>query len=158
MKTIVPFNLVKSDNGALSNNPTPGVLTIQADGTYVFNFRWWGSVSGGTTIVADAFFTPKAYVRLYRVTVSGGVPVLSGSPVDEILVFDRAQTDVGGTTFRRNTFITSLFGVDMKKGDSYAITITPFDNSGITWQMGQSLAATQYLSIIYFPSVAIYNV
>lgn len=158
VNTIVPFNLIKDDNGALSNNPTPGVLTIQADGTYVFNFRWWGSVNGGTTVVSDAFFTPKAYVRLYKVTVSGGVPVISGSPVDEILVFDRVRTDVGTETFRRNTFITSLFGIDLKKGDSYVITITPTDTSGITWQMGQSLSTTQYPNIIYFPSVAVYNV
>lgn len=158
VNTVVPFNLVKEDNGTLSSNPTPGVLTIQADGTYVFNFRWWGSINGGTTVVSDAFFTPKAYVRLYRITVSGGAPVISGNPVDEILVFDRVRTDVGTGTFRRSTFITSLYGIDLKKGDLYAITVTPADNSGITWQMGQSLAAAQYPNIIYFPSVAVYNI
>lgn len=158
VNTIVPFNLIKDDNGTLANNSTPGVLTIQADGTYVFNFRWWGSVSGGSVIVAQSFFTPKAYVRLYKVTVSGGIPAISGSPIDEILVFDRVRTDVGTGTFRRNTFITSLYGANLKKGDLYAITVTPADNSGIAWQMGQSLSAAQYSNIIYFPSVAVYNV
>lgn len=158
VNTIVPFNLIKDDNGTLANNSTPGVLTIQADGTYVFNFRWWGSVSGGSVIVAESFFTPKAYVRLYKVTVSGGIPAVSGSPIDEILVFDRVRTDVGTGTFRRNTFITSLYGANLKKGDLYAITVTPADNSGIAWQMGQSLSAAQYSNIIYFPSVAVYNV
>lgn len=57
---IVPFNLIKSDNGTLTSNPTPGVLTIQADGTYIFNFRWWGSINGGATVVSDAFFYPQS--------------------------------------------------------------------------------------------------
>lgn len=152
----IRFNLIKSDSGTLTNNSDNGFIRIDADGNYIFTFRWWGAVPLPTSPVAPYYYaSTRAYIRLYKV-VSGAI---SGSPLDEVLVYCAAAGD-GGNGSGRNSFVTSLFAESLKKNELYAITITPDDGAAYSWILGMGLSAAegQFDNVVYFPSVMLYNI
>lgn len=152
----IKFNLIKSDSGTLINNADNGFIRIDADGNYIFTFRWWGSVtiSPSPPVAPYYFVSTRAYIRLYKV-VSGAV---SGSPLDEVLVYCPAVA--GGANSRTNSFVTSLFAGGLKKDELYAITITPDDETAYSWILGLGLdgATGQFDNVVFFPSVMVYNI
>lgn len=150
----IRFNLIKSDSGTLTNNGDNGFIRIDADGNYIFTFRWWGAVSTASTPVAPYYFlSTRAYLRLYKV-VSG---VVSGSPLDEVLIYCPVS---GKAATGRNSFVTSLFAEGLKKDELYAITITPDDGIDNSWILGLGLnsATGQFDNVVFFPSVMVYNI
>ena len=149
----IKFNLIKSDSGTLTNNADNGFIRIDANGNYIFTFRWWGAVSiPSSPVVPYYFVSTRAYIRLYKV-VSGSV---SGSPLDEVLVY----CPVTGAPSGRNSFVTSLFAEGLKKDELYAITITPDDGTAYSWILGLGLSGAigQFDNVVFFPSVMVYNI
>lgn len=161
--TTVNFNK-RSDAVATSN----GIITCPINGNYLFTFRWWGAADllDKTLGVGGAlannpnikFQTTGAKIALY--TYPGNVKV------DEVTIYAACRgsnyyipsgstptISTGSSTNKRFGFITSLFAANVSENDKFVIKVMPLDTR---WILNENLGGTPL--VIYFPSVAVFNI